>query len=180
MHVAGPLASGDFISSEADQAWYAVATRPRHEKMVVARLQSQGVDTYLPVAAEVHRWSDRRKVVYPPVFPGYAFIHAHLGQSAAAVKKTDGVLGILGNGRQAIPIPDREIESVQKLLASDRPWEMHPFLRIGQRVRIRGGAFDGLEGILLERKGDDRVVVSIELIQRSLAVRLEGYDIEQA
>jgi transcription elongation factor/antiterminator RfaH len=164
-----------------DHAWYAIQTRSRHEKGVEQRLKSQGVATYLPLMAQVHRWSDRRKLVQVPLFPGYAFIHTNAAaETIAKVNRTHGVVGVLGASGCATPIPDQEIENIQILVANGASWENYPFLQVGQRVRIRGGAFDGVEGVLLEKKGENRLVVSIELIQRSLAVRLEGCGIERA
>ena len=81
-------------------------------------------------------------------------------------------------GGEGTPIPDAQIEAVRSLVERELPWSSHPFLKIGQRVRIRSGALDGMEGILLSRNGDRTLVISVEAIQRSLAVRVEGYEVE--
>ena len=165
--------------SNAEERWYAVQTRSRHEKVVAAQLHGHGIHTYLPLVPEVHRWSDRRKVVEVPLFPGYAFIRSvNSAETAAKVVRTDGVVSIVGARPCGTPIPEEEIEAIQRLLTNEISYVNHPFLKIGQRVRVRGGALDGVEGILLERKGETSLVVSIELVQRSLAVHVEGLDFE--
>ncbi len=159
--------------------WYAVQTRSRHEKKVVARLQNSGIHAYLPLVSQLHRWNDRRKLVAVPLFPGYAFIRAaNYSETAITVARTDGVVTIVGAGERGTSIPDEEIEAIQRVLAQPFPCAAYAFLKIGQRVRIRGGALDGIEGILLARKGETSLVISVEMIQRSLAVRIDGFDVE--
>jgi transcription antitermination factor NusG len=169
----------DSDQNAAAKNWYAVQTRSRHEKKVAAWLADNGIQAYLPLVREVHLWSDRRKVVEVPLFPGYAFIRSS-GSAATAVRvfQTDGVVSMVGPGLCGTPIPDQEIEAVQRLLAHETPCMNHPFLKVGQKVRIRGGALDGIEGILLACKSENRLVVSVEMIQRSLAVPIEGYDVQ--
>jgi len=159
--------------------WYAVHTRARHEKTVVQRLREQGLTTFLPLVNETHAWSDRKKTVELPLFSCYVFVRmAPGGKERLRVCSTDGVLQIVGPRGAGLAIPEEQIEAVRLLLAEQLPWSSHPFLKIGQRVRIRGGAMDGVEGILLARNGDRTLVVSVDVIQRSLAVRIEGYHIE--
>jgi len=158
--------------------WYAVQTRYRFEKKVTAHLQSKGMETFLPRLDEIHRWSDRRKAVEIPLFPGYVFVR--LGPSSGSrmkVLRTQGVRDFVTFRGAAAPIPAKQIEDLQLLLAHKVPCALHAFLKIGQRVRIRGGCLDGLEGIL-ERSGDKNLVISIECIQRSVAVKIEGYELE--
>ncbi len=160
--------------------WYALQTRARHEKSVAERLlQEQNLITFLPLVREVHRWSDRRKVVELPLFSCYVFVRLVPGSAESLrVCRTDGVFRIVGVRGQGLPIPDEQIEAVRTLVGQQLPWSVHPFLKIGQRVRIRGGSLDGVEGILLSRDGDRTLVVSVDAIQRSLAVHIEGYDVE--
>lgn len=159
--------------------WYAVHTRARHEKAVAAQLQGRGMETYLPLVEEIHRWSDRRKRVQVPLFPGYAFIHAcQSSETVAAVAAVESVVRIVGAHPSGTPIPDEQIQTVHRLVSQNIPCVNHPFLEVGQRVRVRGGPLDGVEGTLVALKGARSLVVSIELIQRSLAVRVEGYDVE--
>ena len=159
--------------------WYAVQTRARNEKAVEERLQEQGIATFLPLVTEVHRWSDRRKTVQLPLFSCYLFAKVNANnEHRQQVCRTLGVFGIVGAQGAGIPVPEEQIESVRTLLAHRLSWSNHPFLKIGQRVRIRGGSLDGLEGVFLSRNGDRTLIISVDAIQRSLAVRIEGYDVE--
>jgi transcription antitermination factor NusG len=159
--------------------WYAVQTRARHERVVAHRLQEFGISSFLPLVREEHRWSDRKKIVELPLFNCYVFVKmAPTNQHRLRVCQTDGVFQIVGTRGEGIPIPEEQIEAVRALVSQRLPWSVHPFLRIGQRVRIRSGALNGVEGILVARSGERTLVVSVDVIQRSLAVRIEGYDVE--
>jgi len=165
----------------ADEHWYAVQTRARHEKIVAHRFQERGITSFLPLMTEVHRWSDRKKNVELPLFSCYVFAKiAPTNVDRLRLLKVDGVLSLVGTRGEGTPIPDEQIESVRILLKERQPWNCYPFLKVGQRVRIRSGALDGMEGILVSQNGDRTLVVSVDAIQRSLAVRLEGYEVEAA
>jgi transcription antitermination factor NusG len=160
--------------------WYAILTRYRFEKKVAAQLGNKAVNTFLPLLEEIHRWSDRHRPVQVPLFPGYAFVHVDLSSSSRLkVLRTEGVLRFVTFGGDAIAVPRKQIEDLQQLLSHRVPCSLHAFLRVGRRVRIRGGCLDGLEGIL-EQKDDKNLVISIESIQRSVAIRIEGYELEPA
>jgi len=162
-----------------DSQWYALHTRPRHEKLIVQRLAERGVETFLPIVTEVHRWSDRKKTVQLPLFGCYVFAQfTPIRTERLRVLRVDGVLGLVGSHGEGTPIPAEQIDSVRTLIDGNIPWAAHPFLKIGQRVRIRSGALDGLEGILTSRNGDETLVISVDAIQRSLAVRVKGYQVE--
>jgi len=162
-----------------DRFWYAIQTRPRHEKRVHEGLRSLGFWSFLPMVEQVHQWSDRRQKVQVPLFSRYLFIQSLYNPEVhQAVIKLPGVNGFVGASKQALPIPNSEIATIQLLLSRRIPVEPHPFLKVGQRVRCRGGALDGLEGILVSKKKDYSVVVSIELLQRSVSVHINGYDLE--
>ena len=162
-----------------DLHWYAIQVRPRHEKAAAREVQAWGLTTLLPLVTAVHGWSDRRKLVELPLFPCYAFVRTALSPDVRLrVLRTDGVLSFVGIRNQPSSIPDEEISGVQVLLENNVPFATCPFLRIGQRVRIRSGSLEGMEGILLSRNRDQSLVISVELIQRSLAIRIEGYDLE--
>jgi transcription antitermination factor NusG len=160
--------------------WYAVQTRARHEKAVAYRLCERGVTTFLPTVKEVHRWNDRKKTVDLPLFSCYLFVKLMPGnQERQRVLRTESVLGLVGNLHGlGTPIPSEQIDAVRVLVTENLPWCSHPFLKIGQRVRVRGGALDGLEGILQALKGDRKLVISVDAMQRSLAVQIDGYDVE--
>ncbi len=167
------------LNQEGELRWYAIQTRSRHEKMVVRQLQDQGVSTFLPITSQLRQWSDRRKMVEFPLFPGYAFVRLiYQPEERMRVLRTEGVVGFVGSHGQGVAIPEKQIDDIQIILASKVPCESYPFLKIGQRVRIRGGSLDGTEGILVGHDGDRMLIVSIELIQRSVSIRLHGYDLE--
>ena len=158
--------------------WYAIQTRYRSERKVTALLRNKGVETFLPLLAELHRWSDRSKVVDIPLFSGYGFVHVDLASgSRLGVLRTAGVIRFVAFGGEATPIPIGQIEHLQMLLHQKIPCALHAFLKIGQRVRVRGGSLDGLEGIF-EQAGEKSLVISIESIQRSLSIKIEGYELE--
>jgi transcription antitermination factor NusG len=160
-------------------SWYAVQTRSRAEKMVVGRMRESGLQTFLPLVTEIHRWSDRQKAVELPLFRGYVFVKlAPTDEQRVKVCRIDGVFQIVGFRGEGVAIPEEQIEAVRLLTSQKLPWSEHPFLKIGQRVRIRSGALNGVEGILLARNGDRTLVVSVDAIQRSLAVRIENYELE--
>jgi transcription antitermination factor NusG len=160
--------------------WFAVQTRSRHEMKVKSQLGGKRIDAFLPMLKEVHRWSDRRKVVEQPLFPGYVFVRMaeRRVEARVSVLKTAGVVRFVGIQGSGIPIPDQQIEAVQTLITSEVSFAPFPFLRVGQKVRIRGGCLDGIEGILTAQNADRSVVVSVDLIQRSLAIRVSGFDLE--
>jgi transcription antitermination factor NusG len=167
------------IPSNAELCWYAVYTRARHEKVVNATLQQKGVTTFLPLVSRVHRWSDRQKNVDVCLFPGYAFVHIPpTAEAYVNVLRTAGVVSFIGNGRYGVPIPDKQIEDIQTLFSHGVHCGVFPFLRVGQRVRVRGGCLEGIEGRLVMLKGNRTLVVSVETIQHSIAIGLEGYDVE--
>lgn len=167
------------VSVHAEEHWYALYTRARHEKAVDASLRQKGVTTFLPLLSRVHRWSDRRKTVQVSLFPGYTFVRVSAtAETCVRILQTAGVVGFVGIGRRGIPIPDKQIEDIQTVLTQNIPCAIFPFLRVGQRVRIRGGCLDGIEGRLVTLKGDRRLVISVEPILHSLSILLDGYDVE--
>jgi transcription antitermination factor NusG len=171
------------IGSESETAnglhWYAVWSRSRHEKMVAGALTNIGITTFLPLVTEMHRWSDRRRSVEVPLFPGYVFVQIpNSTEARLQVRKTSGVVQFVGNRQGAVPIQDKEINDVRTLLEEKVSCSPYPFLKVGQRVRICGGAFDGIEGVLVGRDSASKLVISIELIQRCLAVSVYNLDVE--
>jgi transcription antitermination factor NusG len=168
-------------ATESASKWYAVQTRARHEKIIAHRLQEQGISTFLPLVREVHRWSDRKKTVELPLFSCYLFTRlAATNEDRLRVLRAEGVFQIVGRRGEGTPLPDEQIDAIRTLINEHLPVCSHPFLRIGQRVRIRTGSLAGVEGILVSRRGDQTLVVSIDAIQRSLAIPIKGYEVEPA
>lgn len=162
-----------------EEQWFAVHVHARHEKVVEHELRLSGITTFLPLVKEVRNWSDRRKVVELPLFSCYLFVKlVPRNDQRVRVLRVNGVLKFVGPGGAGVPIPADQIHAVRSLLEEELPLCSHPFLKIGQRVRVRGGALDGVEGILQSRDRDCTLVVSVDAIQRSLSVRIQGYDVE--
>jgi transcription antitermination factor NusG len=160
--------------------WYAIQTRSRHEKKVADEIQHKGISAFLPLVTRLHNWSDRKKDVQLPLFPGYVFVHTTPSDKARiSVLQTPGVARFVGGQGHGTPIPDKQIEGIRVILDKNVPFELYPFLEINQRVRIRGGALDGVEGTLVAKNTDHSLVVSIDLIQRSVLVRVTGYELEK-
>jgi transcription antitermination factor NusG len=160
-------------------SWFAIQTRPRYEKKVTVELQEKGVKTFLPLYSATHQWSDRRRLVYLPIFPGYVFVRiAPLPNARVSVLQTNGVISFVGVRNMGIPIPDCEIEAIQAVLDGGGTFEPHSYLEVGQRVCIRGGCLSGVSGVLMAVNGDQSLIISVNLIQRSVAMRIEGYEVE--
>jgi transcription antitermination factor NusG len=163
------------------RVWFAVHTWPRYEKKVTAELNKKTIEVFLPLKESTHRWSDRRRIVQVPLFPNYVFVRIpERIDVRVAVLRTNGVTNFVGSTGTGTPISESEIESVRKVLQRGIPCEGHPYLRIGDRVRISGGSLDGVEGILVGKNQDLSLLVSISIIQRSLAIRVAGYRVEAA
>lgn len=159
-------------NAEAAQRWYAAYTMPRHEKQVASHLTLRAVETYLPVYRAIHNWNGRKAEVDLPLFPGYVFVRMPILHRVRVLEQP-GVVRLVGCNGKAIPLPDEEIERLRSSLALCKA-EPYPFLAPGQRVRIKSGPMAGLEGKILRRKGKVRLVVSVELIQRSIAFEIDA------
>ena len=171
--------SSPINSAAEEERWYAVHTMARHEKRVALQLQEKKIFTFLPVLQQLHRWSDRVCKVDVPMFSCYAFVRiAPNAPNRIDVLRTKGVLGFVGSKGLGTSIRDEEIESLRTAMREKIPCVPHPFIEIGKRVRIRGGCLDAVEGILEGQGPDQTVVVSIELLRRSVSIRVNGYDIE--
>jgi len=172
--------SPDPSLQSSEGCWFALETRHRCEKRVVQHLSRLGIETFLPQRKEIRTWSDRNKTIRVPLFAGYAFVQLDGSRGTRLqVLQTAGVLGLVSSHGEAVPIPSEQVEHLRRLLQEDVPCSLHAFLRAGQRVRIRGGSLDGVEGILVD-SDIKSLVISIECLQRSLAVRIEGYELEVA
>lgn len=161
--------------------WYAIQTVARHEKRVALHLQESRVFTFLPLVQENRQWSDRRSKVDIPMFSCYAFVRiAQTTEERLRVLRTPGVLGFVGSERVGTPIPEEQIENLRTAIREKIPCAVHPFIQAGQRVRVRGGSLDGIEGILLRQGAHQSLIVSVELLHRSVAIRFEGYCVDLA
>ena len=164
-------------STPGQLRWYALRVRSNHEKTASLFLSSRGYEEFLPLYRTRRRWSDRTKVVELPLFAGYVFCRFDASHRLP-ILKTPGVVSVVSFGRKLVPVDDREIQSLRAVVSSGRSVQPWPYLRIGQRVRLVGGAMHDVEGILIELKKGLRVVLSISLLQRSVAVEVDRENVE--
>jgi len=178
---ANPLISSASIYRELTEEtprWFAVQTRARHEKRIGNELQQKGLTAFVPTVRETHRWSDRTKIVDTPLFSCYVFVSMGESTSRLDVLKTPGVFHFVGINGRPTPIPDSQIASLQTVIDHKLPLTSCGFLKVGQRVRIRGGVLDGVEGTLMSAKNENKLVISVELIQQAVSITIDGYALE--
>jgi len=161
------------LPGEATALWYAVRVRSNYERTVSTILSSKGVEQFLPTYRSRRIWSDRIKTMDMPLFPGYVFCRIPL-DARNQIVTTEGVVGIVCAGRQPIPVDDTEIEAIRTIIQSQAPAQPWPFLKIGQTVRINRGSMAGIQGILIRVKNTWRLVVSVTLLERSVAVEIDA------
>jgi transcription antitermination factor NusG len=152
--------------------WFAVRTAAGREKFVAAQFENKGFEHFLPLYTSRRKWSDRMKELELPLFPGYLFCRFEIS-NRLPILITPGVKLIVGFGRVPAPVSAAEIDSLRRAVASGAQAEPWPYLSIGQKVRIREGSLAGVEGILLQIKNAWRIVLSVELLRRSVAVELD-------
>lgn len=163
----------------SDSSWYAIQTLPRHEKKIAAELQQKSIESFLPLLSEKHQWTDRRVSINTPLFPGYVFVRITQDQATrVAVLRTVGVRNFVGMRGMGDPIPDSQIDGVRAVVSKGVPFSASTFINVGQRVRVRGGSLEGVEGIVTSVNGDKSLVISVDLIQKSLAIRITGFAVE--
>jgi len=164
------------LAKPAGSAWFAVNTRSRHEKSVSRILQARAVEAFLPVYESVHRWNDRNAVVTQPIFPGYVFVRIDL-LDRIRVLSVPGVVSFVGPHGRPASIPNEELAALRMCLEHQVRIEPHPYLPVGGRVRIRHGLLADMEGILVRKKGLFRLILSVNLIARSVAVEVDASDV---
>ena len=154
-------------------SWFAIQVKSTHEKRVTSLLQYQTYECFLPLYTSRRRWSDRIKRVELPLFPGYVFSR-FTPAGRIPILKTPSVISIVGIGAIPAPIDECEIAAIQRAVASGFGLSPHPFLQIGQRVRINGGSLYGLEGLIADVRKRDRLILSVTMLQRSVAVEIDS------
>lgn len=169
-----PSAEATVLLAEySEPRWYAAYTSANHEKRVALHLVERSVEHFLPVYESVRRWKDRRVKLELPLFPGYVFVRLAL-RERLRVQQVPGVARLVGFSGAPTSLADEEIESLRRALVEGLRAEPHPYLKVGRPVRIVAGPLAGREGILKRWKGDFRVLLSIELIHRSILVDVDG------
>ena len=164
------------LPAYADPYWYAVYTCANHEKRIAAQFNARSIENFLPLYESVRRWKDRRVRIALPLFPGYIFVR-HSLRDRLDILQVPGVVRLVGFNNAVVPLPIEDIETLRNGLRRTTRAEPHPYLTVGRRVRIVRGPFEGLEGILLRRKSNLRVVLSVHLIMRSVAVDVDLADL---
>lgn len=159
--------------SRPKHPWYAIRVKIRAEISAAAILREKGYEEYLPVCSTRHPWSDRVKVMKEPVFPGYFFCRFDAMERLLPIMTTPGVMGIVSAGKNPISVSDAEIEAVQAVLSSGLPLTAWPNLCAGSPVIIDWGPLAGMTGIVLDDNKRYRLIVSVPLLQRGVAVEIE-------
>lgn len=159
--------------------WYALYTCARHEKRVAEQVERRSFTCFLPLYRSVRRWKDRRKELELALFPSYVFVHMAL-ENRLQVLQVPGVVRLVSFQGQPVALPADEMAALQRGLSGPLKIEPHPYLKAGRRVRVRSGLMQGLEGIFVRRKDRCRVIFSLDLIMRSVAVEVEEADLEAA
>jgi len=159
------------------ERWYAVSVRPRHEKAVTRHLEHRGLNYYLPLYRSVRRWKDRRKELDMALFPGYVFVNIDAG-SRPEVLRAPGVVRFVSFQGQPAVVPSSEIRALEIGISAGCQPRPHPYLREGKRVRVKSGPLTSTEGILVRRKEGLRLVLSIDLIMRSVMLEVDEADVE--
>jgi transcription antitermination factor NusG len=163
------------ISGRVD--WYAIYTRHQHEKTVAEILSSAGIEVFLPQYSAIRQWKDRTKHLKMPLFPCYVFLHGGLDRRLR-VLSTPGVFSFVSSGARPAAIEESEIEAIRRAVKSNLRVEPYPFLRCGDRVRIRTGALAGVEGLLVRKRNSCRLILSATLLGKSIAVEVDARCVE--
>ena len=169
--------AGSEGGSSTQGNWYALYTCPRHEKRVAEQIELRDISCFLPLYRSVRRWKDRRKELELALFPGYVFVHIAL-QDRLQVLQVPGAVRLVTFNGQPAALPEQEIECLRNRQSSFGTIEPHPYLCVGRRVRVRSGPLQGLEGIIRRSKDKCRVVFSLDLIMRSVAIEVDEADVE--
>jgi len=162
--------------SSFDPLWYAVYTCANHEKRVADQLASRSVEHFLPQYESVRQWKDRNVRLHQPLFSGYLFVHVAV-QEKLRVLQVPGVVRLVGFNGSPTPMPEEDIDRIREFLGQGWRAEPHPYLQVGKRARVVRGPLRGLEGIIARRKNRSRLVLSFDLIQRSMAIEMDEGDL---
>lgn len=164
---------------EEQHGWWVLYTRHQHEKVVAETLSAKGFEVFLPLYKSVRHWKDRTKKLSLPLFPCYVFVRGGLDRRLRAMT-TPGVHMVLSNGERIALIPNEEIEAIQRAVEEPSRVEPHPFLNCGERIRVTRGCLEGVEGVLIRKKNQYRLVLSLDMLARSVAVEIDASDVQPA
>lgn len=172
-----PTALTQALGGQNSARWYAAYTCAHHEKRVSKQLQDRDIDSFLPLYHSIRRWKDRRKELELPLFPGYVFVHL-ASDDRLRVLQVPGVVRFVSFSGRPAALDNGEIESLKNGIANGIHAEPHPYLKVGRRVRVKHGPLAGMEGILVRKKDRFRVVISLDLIMRSVVAEVQAADLE--
>ena len=158
--------------------WYALYTRPRHEKQVFQELANKGIEAFLPTYKIRRRWSDRYKIVEEPLFKNYLFVNVDFNTRYYETLRPYGAVGFITFDSKPAEIPQNEIDAIRRVVESELPYDPHPYLKVGRKVRVRSGPLQGCEGVLTRKKGLARLVISVHLLQQSVSAEVDSDTIE--
>lgn len=161
--------------------WYAVHVKSRHEFRVYEKLTGTGINTFLPSLKRLSKWKDRNKLIEFPLFPGYLFVQTDNSHDARiAILKTQSVVRILGTiTGEPEPVPEEQIQSLMKIIDAGVPLDPYPYLQEGQRIRITRGPLAGIEGLLVEKAGQHKLVLSVDILSQSTSVTIQASEVEK-
>jgi transcription antitermination factor NusG len=169
----------EFSAHHGTASWFAVSTRSRQEKIAATMLGHISITSFLPILKQERQWSDRKQMVDLPLFPGYVFVRiASTNELQLRVVKVPGIVDFVRNRTGPVPIGEKEIEAVRAMITHGVECSPFPFLKAGDRVRVVRGALAGMEGKLIRSGTQSKLVISIEMIQRSVAASVTEADIE--
>jgi transcription antitermination factor NusG len=157
--------------------WWALYTRHQHEKTVATMLSAKGFEVFLPLYESTRLWRDRSKIITLPLFPCYVFLRGGLNRRLQVVT-TPGVHMVLLCGERVAVIPEAEIQAIRRAVEGPFRVEPHPFLKCGERVRVTRGSLEGVEGILVRKKNLYRLVLSVDMMAKSVAMEIDATDVE--
>lgn len=171
---------GALVANHDSLYWYAVHVRSNHEARVVSRLTDAGIEAFLPVVERLRKWADRKKLVDFPLFPGYIFVHIPRSyDTILAVLKKQGVVRFLGMiPGEPEPVPEEQIDALKKIVAMKAEIDPYPYLKEGQRIRVKRGALKGAFGILTKKAGQHLLVVSVDILQQGVSIKIDASDVE--
>lgn len=162
---------------QQEQSWFAVQVRPRHEFASARMLRSKGFEEFVPIYSAKRQWSDRQKQVGFPLFAGYVFCKFYPVKKLPIIN-TAGVIRIVGTSQGSAAIADHEIDAIRKVVESGEQVQPHPYIAVGSKVRIEEGPMAGIEGIFIREKKGTEMVISLDLLQRSISLQIKGYAIK--
>ena len=158
--------------------WYAIYTRPRHEKKVNEALNEKGIETFLPLIKKISQWKDRKKKIDAPLFNGYLFVHIDY-KGRFSVLQTKGVVKIVNFSSEPVVVPDWQIDSLKKMLTKPEKVQLETYMKVGDPVVIDFGPFKGMKGVVKTIKGQQRLIITIDGIMQTVSVEISADEVKK-